>query len=191
MRCPGQDPRYWTEDRVFEVPCPECGAAVEVFKDEPSGRCRKCGHRFRNPGVDFGCAEWCSLAEQCLGFVPETSLAPPSSQGALAGRLLREVKDALGGEPDRLARALRTYHHAKELVAKRGGDPRVVLAAALLLGLGPPEVKKALDQVGADEDTARRVAEVLDAFHAGKPLEAPELPILREADTLAARAEKR
>jgi len=186
MRCPGQDPRYWTEDRVFEVPCPECGAAVEFFKDEPSGRCRKCGHRFRNPGVDFGCAEWCSLAEQCLGFVPETGLAPPSGQGALAGRLLREVKDALSGEPERLARALRTYHHAKELVAKQGGHPPVVLAAALLLGLDPPRVNTVLDQTGADEDTARRVTEVLDAFRTGGPLEGPELSTVREADTLAA-----
>ena len=61
--------RYWTGDAAFEVPCPKCGTTVEIFKDESSGRCPKCRHRFKNPRTDFRCAEWCEHAAECLGFV--------------------------------------------------------------------------------------------------------------------------
>ena len=71
MKCPGQDVRYWKPDAVFEVPCPACGAAVEFFKDDAWRKCHKCGHRFSNPRIDLGCAEWCPYAEQCLGQRPE------------------------------------------------------------------------------------------------------------------------
>ena len=70
MKCPGQDRRYWKGGAVFEVPCPECGYTVEIFKDESAGRCRHCGHRFLSPGTDFGCAQWCSLSNECLGIDP-------------------------------------------------------------------------------------------------------------------------
>ena len=167
MRCPGQDPRYWTEDAVFEVPCPECGAPVELFKDETMGRCSKCGHRFRNPGIDFGCAQWCALAEQCLGFVPDRELPVGSKESALAGRLLQEVKEALEGDAVRLARSLRTFHFAKELAFKEGGDPRVVLAAALLLQLGAARARQILQQVVADEETRQPVRRIVESHESG------------------------
>lgn len=190
MRCPGQDPRFWTEDFVFEVPCPECGAAVEFFKDEARGRCPHCGHRFRNPGIDLRCAEWCALAEKCLGFVPERALAAGEKRTALAGRLLQELKDRFAGQPQRLALLLRSFHFARELAAQEGGEPRVVLAAALLYEWaeeadrraaeqGPQrapqtshpqgcaggewiaDVQNLLAQAGADEETTARVVDVV------------------------------
>jgi len=191
MRCPGQDPRYWTEDFVFEVPCPECGAAVEFFKDETFGRCRKCGHRFRNPGIDLRCAEWCALAEKCLGFVPENALKQPDKRTALAGRLLQQLKERFALRPEPLALTLRSFHFARELVAQEGGEPRVVLAAALLYEWvaslerakadmrkpqGPEagerdnaepdkpwdeQARQILSEAGADEGTIGRVVECL------------------------------
>ncbi|MGA2066288.1 MAG: DUF3786 domain-containing protein [Thermoguttaceae bacterium] len=77
MKCPGQDSRYWTGDPVVETPCPECGATVEIFRDESAGRCRRCGHRFLNPGANFGCAQWCSLAKECVGFIPRPAASDP------------------------------------------------------------------------------------------------------------------
>ncbi len=202
MRCPGQDPRYWTEDFVFEVPCPECGVPVEFFKDEARGRCPKCGHRFRNPGVDLRCAQWCPLAEKCLGFVPERQLADPDKRTALAGRLLQELKECFAGRPERLALVLRSFYFARELVAQEGGEPRVVLAAALLYELATEPTKPAaepgqapadqpseqlvrsgderierlrhlLAQAGADEETTARVLDVLNGCRPRKPGDAP------------------
>lgn len=70
MKCPGQDSRYWKPGDVFETPCPECGAEVEFFKDDPTRRCRHCGRQVLNPNMDFGCASYCQYAEQCIGSLP-------------------------------------------------------------------------------------------------------------------------
>ena len=69
LRCPGQDQRFWKPDDIFEVKCPGCGGTIEFFKDEPKLKCRKCGKMVINPKIDFGCAEWCQYAEQCVGIL--------------------------------------------------------------------------------------------------------------------------
>ncbi|MGB2755966.1 MAG: hypothetical protein WBD75_06130 [Phycisphaerae bacterium] len=66
-QCPGQDKRFWKPDDIFESPCPECGAAIEFWKDNVRRRCRGCGATVANPRFDMGCAAWCRFAEQCLG----------------------------------------------------------------------------------------------------------------------------
>ena len=73
MRCPGQDSRYWKPEAVYNVPCSKCGSLMEFFKDEPTRRCKKCGHKMVNPKMDFGCAAYCKFAEQCLGDLPPES----------------------------------------------------------------------------------------------------------------------
>ena len=199
MRCPGQDRRFWTEESVFDVPCPECGAAVEFFKDETSGRCTKCGHRFRNPGIDFGCATWCSLAEQCLGFVPEGDSAPKSTEGALAGRLIQQVGEEFKDAPARMISALKAFHHAKELVAKEGGAPRIALAASLLLEVAVPSAAEAgavdglnlqkvttmLQEAGADEQTIKGVCEIIGCRQTGKEHDSIEFTVVCDAGRLA------
>ncbi|MFH1922353.1 MAG: phosphohydrolase, partial [Planctomycetota bacterium] len=135
MRCPGQDPRYWKEDAVFETPCPKCDNSVEFFKDEGARRCSRCGYRFPNPKISFDCAQWCAYAEQCLGFVPEREALSNPGEGALASRLIQEIKGAFENDQARIARALTVFQHARELLSKEGGDPRIILAAALLVEL--------------------------------------------------------
>jgi len=184
---------------VFDVPCPECGASVEFFKDETSGRCTKCGHRFRNPGIDFGCATWCSLAEQCLGFAPEGDSAPTSTEGALAGRLIQQIGEELKDAPARMISALKAFHHAKELVAKEGGVPRIALAASLLLEIADSpegdandagkecgqEIRQMLVEAGADEETTHDVSEIIGCCRSGKQLDGIEFKIVCDAERLA------
>jgi hypothetical protein len=198
MRCPGQDRRYWTEDAVFEVPCPECGKSVELFKDETSARCTGCGHRFRNPGIDFGCAQWCALAEQCLGLVPERDADSQSKEGALAGVLIQRLSEIFASDVSRLARSLKVYHYAKELVPKLPADPRITLAAALLSGLcvrsldepqtatadGSDKAQQILQEIGVDENTTARVHEILACYETGKVLDCVEFHIVHDAHTL-------
>ena len=78
MKCPGQDKRYWTDEDVFEVPCPACGALVEFFRTDTTRRCHKCKYRFKNPELDLGCAEWCAYAKQCLATVGNLPQDVPS-----------------------------------------------------------------------------------------------------------------
>jgi len=201
MRCPGQDTRYWTGEVAFDVPCPKCGSGVEFFKDESSGRCRNCGHRFRNPRVSFDCAKWCAYAEECLGFVPEREVSPVNpGEGALAGRLIRAVKEEYSPDQGRVARALSTFQCAKELLSAEGGDPRIVLAAALLLETGTDssadadcqaEAKRILEEIGLDADTVACICHLLRCLSVGDDLDTVEFRIVSDARSLAALAAAR
>ena len=66
-KCPGQDPRNWTPDDIFEMICPYCGNQLEMWKDDPKRVCPGCNMEVRNPRIDTGCAKWCKFADQCLG----------------------------------------------------------------------------------------------------------------------------
>lgn len=200
MRCPGQDMRYWSGDAAFEVPCPKCGHTVELFKDESSARCASCGHRFKNPKIDLACAQWCAFAEQCLGYAPQRDSSANLGEGALAGRLINAVKEHFHGNQPQITHSLVVFQHAKELLAKEGGDPRVVFAAALLLDLArsPAEsgegragarqdtsgAEKVLREIGFPEDTSRRTCDIIRACLDHQAADTVESRIVRDAHRL-------
>jgi hypothetical protein len=204
MKCPGQDRRYWLGSAVVEVPCPECGNTVEIFRDENSGHCRHCGHRFLNPGTDFGCAQWCSLANECLGYAPQRKSGGDAAESALAARLIQWLEQEFKGNPARIAQALRIFQCAKELARIEGGDPRVVLSAALLLASGvynsepfesspgqidcgpktAAKLEQALKHARLDEDTAQRVSQILEKCRKGEKADAIEFQIVCDSQTL-------
>ena len=86
------------------------------------------------------------------------------------------------------ARTLKVFQFAKSLVAKQGGDPRVVLAAALLLDLavrgspgasgpsnsddgsanGIAEARALLKQSGLDDETLQRIDGILISYGLGQ-----------------------
>ncbi len=200
MRCPGQDWSSWTGEVAFETPCPKCDAAVEFFKDETSGRCTKCGNRFQNPRISFDCAQWCSFAEKCLGYAPQQDETSDPGEGALAGRLIRAVKDQFDTQQVRIARSLAVFRHARELLAKEGGDPRIILAASLLLetvadqpagsparaAAKPPEIpRQILQDVGLDPDTTDCVCHIIESHRLGKQLETIEFKVVSDSEALA------
>ena len=124
MKCPGQERRYWIGEPTFEMPCPKCGTMVELFRDEGSGRCRNCGHRFPNPKAAFGCAKWCPQAKECVGLAPPKVVPDGTADRSLAARLIQAVEKELADDPPRLAHALLVFQHAKQLLEREGGDPR-------------------------------------------------------------------
>ena len=80
--------RYWKPEDIFTVPCPHCQGEIEFWKDEPFRLCPSCRAEVRNPKQDFGCAQWCRQAQECLGTVPgQTSPASPMSHRILAAML--------------------------------------------------------------------------------------------------------
>lgn len=126
MKCPGQDTQYWTSGAIFEVACPQCNAGVEFFKDDTSRKCGQCGHRFINPRMDFGCAAYCSYAEQCLGDLPPELVA--EKEDLLKDRVAIAVKRHLKNDFKSIGRAVRRARHAEEI----GKAAQVNLSAVLM-----------------------------------------------------------
>ena len=45
--------------------CPQCGNEVEIFSNEPSATCGRCGLVIWNDSAS--CIRWCRYAEECMG----------------------------------------------------------------------------------------------------------------------------
>jgi hypothetical protein len=145
------------------------------------------------------------MAQECLGFAPQRGSAAGSGERAFAARLIQAVEEEFRADQARIAHALKVFQHAKELVRAEGGDPCVVLAAALLLEAAVPgpaqregsiggsspsaeglaKVKGMLDRIGLGADPSRRVCEMIDSYWTGKPLDTVEFQIVCDADRLA------
>ena len=140
MKCPGQDTKYWKADAIFEVPCPKCEAMVEFFKDDTSRKCDKCGHRFPNPNMDFGCAAYCPYAEQCLGTLPEELVS--QKEDLLKDRVAIEMKRYLKSDFKRIGHATRVARYAERIGKNERGNLAVILSAAYLHDIGIPEAER-------------------------------------------------
>ncbi|MBM4025107.1 MAG: HD domain-containing protein [Planctomycetes bacterium] len=136
VRCPGQDQRFWKPKDIFEVACPECGRAVEFFRDEPILKCRGCERTIVNSRLDMGCAEWCQHAEQCLGADTMRNIK------TVRDKLVARMKGIFGSDEKRIDHALRVLDYAEQIGAAEGGDPLVIRAAAILHDIGIPEAQR-------------------------------------------------
>lgn len=198
MKCPGQDTKYWKQDAIYEVPCPECGAAVEFFKDDTARKCESCGFRFPNPRMDFGCAAYCKYADQCIGDLPPEALAQRADM--LKDRVAVEMKRHFGRDFKRIGHATRVARYAERMAAETGGDTAVILMAAYLKDTGSPGDGAAgvagdiLKRLSAPAEMAERVRELIritgDADQ-DRIKDNPEAAVLHDADLLASAEEQR
>jgi hypothetical protein len=185
MKCPGQDTQYWTAGAIFEAACPQCGVTVEFFKDDTTRKCNRCGHRFVNPRMDFGCAAYCAYAEQCLGDLPPELAAQKDL--LLKDRVAVAVKSHLKKDFKRIGRASRRAGHAEALGKDRPANLAMVLIAAYLWDLasndGAEESPRALmAQLKAPEGLIQQVMNIV----AGESTEyAVEARIVAEAAAIA------
>ncbi len=139
MQCPGQDNRYWDGEAVFEIPCPQCGNVLEFFKDDSQRSCKQCGHRVLNPRIDFGCAAYCSHAEQCLGAMPPELLA--KQKNLFKDKLSLAVRKQLAGRDELFKKASLCTEIAEKLCKEeQRGDMAAVLAATLLVDITTPDI---------------------------------------------------
>lgn len=203
-KCPGQDTRYWKPDDVSDVECGGCGRMLEFFKTDGARRCPQCGTRVVNPEVSMGCAQWCEHAADCLGFDP-ASLDPETAAGeSVADRLIEEVKAEFDGDERRVRHALRVLDHAEDILRNEGGDPRVVVAAALLhdIGIptaerehgsaapahqereGPPVARRILADADFEHGTIEHVCRIVANHHSGGEIDTAEFRIVWDADRL-------
>jgi HD superfamily phosphohydrolase YqeK len=208
MKCPGQDSRYWKPGAIFEVECPQCGHPVEFFKDDTTRRCRKCGHRFLNPGLDFGCASYCRYAEQCIGNLPPELIA--QKEDLLKDRVAIEMKRYFKKDFKRVGHAGRVARYAERISKKEGGDLAVILAAAYLHDTGIKEgeekhredaaelheqegsrvARDILERLGAPEGMIEEVCNIIGHHHHPRSEESKNFKYVYDADQIANLEEK-
>lgn len=183
MKCPGQDSRNWKPGAIFEAKCPECGNEVEFFKDDTTRLCKKCGHRFLNPSMDFGCASYCKYAEQCIGNLPPELIA--QKEDLLKDRVAIEMKRYFKQDFKRIGHASRVARYAEQIGKEEMGNLAVILTAAYLhdIGIheaerkhqstaakyqeeeGPPIANEILTKLGAREELIEEVCDIVGHHH--------------------------
>ena len=202
MKCPGRDSRYWQPGAIFEAKCPECGADVEFFKDDTSRKCKKCGYRFLNPGMDFGCASYCKYAEQCIGNLPPELIA--QKEDLLKDRVAIEMKRYFGRDFKRIGHASRVARYAEKIGRDEGADLSIVLPSAYLhdIGIkeaerkhnsnaarfqeleGPPIAREILEKLNAGEDLVDEVCDIVAHHHHPRKEETMNFKALYDADLI-------
>ena len=202
MRCPGQDMQYWKPGAIFEANCPHCGQTVEFFKDDTARKCGKCGHRFVNPQMDFGCAAYCPYAEQCLGTLPEGLAA--QKENLLKDRVAVEMKRYFKNDFKRIGHASRVARHAERIGKAVQGNLAVILSAAYLHDIGggeagrkddspaaenpemegPAVARAILEKLGAREELIADVCEIVARLHHPRPGDTLNVQVVRDADLL-------
>ncbi len=203
MKCPGQDMQYWKPGAIFETKCPECGHTVEFFKDDTARTCDKCGHRFANPELDFGCAAYCQYAEQCIGTLPPEIVA--QQQNLLKDRVAIEMKRYFKTDFKRISHATRTARHAERIGKnEKGGNLAVILVAAYLhdIGIpeserkhnssaarfhqveGPPVAEAILTELGAQQELIDEVCAIIRHHHEPNAEGSTEFKVVYDADRI-------
>jgi hypothetical protein len=187
---------------VYDVACAKCGNSIEFFKDEPTRRCKKCGHKMVNPKMDFGCASYCKYAEQCLGDLPPELIA--QKKDLLKDRVAIEMKHFFKPDFKRIGHATKVARHAEQIAKEEKGDVAIVLTAACLhdIGikeaearyqstgakyqeeLGPPIAREILTKLGAAPELIEEVCDIIGHHHHPQPEETMNFKIVYDADLI-------
>lgn len=177
MKCPGQDTQYWSESAIFEANCPKCSQSVEFFKDDTARICRKCGERFINPKMDFGCASYCEHASQCIGDLPEEAVKE-FKDNLFKDKLALAVKKRLTGDFDRIRQISDVARVAEVIGKQEGGDLSLVLCVAYLRHVEISQVEMIFKEVSGNELQQIIVCDILR----GKKDDCVENRIVQDAE---------
>ena len=209
MKCPGQDTQYWDPGAIFEAKCPKCGNAVEFFKDDTTRKCDKCGHRFVNPDMDFGCAAYCPYAEQCIGDLPPELLA--QKEDLLKDRVAIEMKRYFKNDFRRIGHASRVARYAERIGKREKGNLAVILTAAYLhdIGIheaekkhgstaaefqeaeGPAVARSLLEKLGAKDELINAVCDIIGHHHHPRSSDTIDFKVVYDSDLLENTEEKK
>ena len=182
-RCPGQDMRYWTPEDIFDVKCPGCDYSIEFWKDEPVRICKQCGREVRNPRIDLGCAKWCKFAKECLGTLPDLNAAAAPLVDKFTGLLLGAFD-----KDEQLAKRIEEVRKlASEMISFQDGEPCVVFASVMLIGVGlfgktieKTQRQKLMTEAGFDSKTIEAVEKILACVSQGSDCDSKEFCIVRK-----------
>ncbi len=185
MKCPGQDMQYWKGDAIYDVDCPQCGKPVEFYKDDTARSCSHCSHRFVNPRMDFGCAAYCTFAEQCIGTLPEEFAG--SAKNLLKDKVAVEMKRHYKNDFKQIGHLSRVARHAEKIGKEEGVNLAVLLCAAYLKDIekNSGEAAAILERLGADEVMQREVCALIRNLESARQGASKEAAVLGDASAIA------
>ncbi|MEJ2057515.1 MAG: phosphohydrolase [Desulfofustis sp.] len=185
MKCPGQDMQYWKDDAIYDADCPQCGKPVEFYKDDTTRSCSHCGHRFVNPRMDFGCAAYCSFAEQCIGTLPEEFV--DSRDNLLKDKVAVEMKRHYKTDFKQIGYLSRVARHAEKIGKEEGANLAVVLCAAYLRDIekNSGEAAAILQRLGAGKEMQSEVCSLIRSLESARQEASKEAVILGDAFAIA------
>ena len=155
-----------------------------------------------NPKMDFGCAEYCPYASQCLGTLPDG--LKPSPDQVLKDRVAVEMKRYFGTDFKRIKHAARVAHYAEQINRYVQADPAVVLISAYLYDIGikqaeakynssapkyqhqegPPVARDILTKLDADPGLINEVCDIISHHHTPRGEESDNFKVLYDADLI-------
>lgn len=202
MQCPGQDSRYWHGDDIFETDCPKCGYRLEFFKDDAKRICKGCGFTMLNPQINFGCAEYCPHAAQCLGSLPEGLRPEGAPKLPLKDRVASAIQDYFDGDQRRIKHATAVADFADQINKYEHGDPAIIMACGYLhdIGIknaeakhqssapkhqhteGPPVARMILEGLDVDAEMITEICDIISHHHAPRSDETVNFKVLYDAD---------
>jgi putative nucleotidyltransferase with HDIG domain len=159
-----------------------------------------------NPKLDFGCAQWCPYAEQCVGAVPEEvkQRQKAEERDLLKEKITLEMKKYFGTDFKRLHHAIKVARLAEQILKMEGGNPMAVMAAAYLhdIGIheadrrygshsghyqeieGPAIAREILERLNVSKQVIDEVCDIIGHHHSPREVETLHFQILYEADGL-------
>ena len=202
MQCPGQDSRYWSGEDVFESKCPHCANTLEFFKDDSKRRCSGCGKMVMNPKMDFGCAQYCPYAEQCLGSLPPNLLA--ARNDLFKHKVAEAMRAYFDTDTRRINHAEQVALYAELIGSAENGDMAVIMATAYLhdIGIkeaerkfnsssaahqhqeGPPVARRLLTDLKAEERLIEEVCDIIGHHHWPRENETLNFKVIYDADLI-------
>ena len=128
----------------------------------------------------------------------------PMTAGQVEETCIEAMEQFFGADKKRIQHALAVLDYAKSIHSVEGGDPKVVLAAAILhdIGIpaaeekygsiagpyqekeGPPIAREMLEKAGFDAGTTDHVCDIIADHHSAKTMDTTEFKVLWDADWL-------
>jgi hypothetical protein len=128
-RCPGSS--TFAQPKIELLTCPGCGEDVEVWSDEATGQCTKCGRTATRTSTQ-SCMDWCKHAQECLGDEKYKQYQEMKST-VRKEALVKATADQYQWRKHQLGLAWESLSRAEQLLSSRPeADPNVVMAAVVL-----------------------------------------------------------
>ena len=200
-RCPGS--LSFSQPKPEIITCAECEAETEIWSDDASGTCPKCGNMvIRN--LTVSCVDWCKFAKECLGN--EKYRMYGEMQAAMRKpALIKAMSDYFGKDKKRIDHAKTVVAYSEIILPREtSADPNVVLAAAVLhdIGIknaeekhgssasehqeleGPPVAREMLVEFGYPGPFIDEVCDIIGHHHRPQPDDSINFKVLYDADML-------